>query len=463
MTTTLIRNATMLATMDDERREIADAAILIQNHVIVAVGTTVELEAANTATLDHIIDARNMVLLPGLVNTHHHFYQTLTRAVPAAQNADLFTWLRTLYPIWARMTPEAINVSTRTALTELLLSGCTTASDHTYIWPNGARVDDQIEAAQEVGLRFHASRGSMSVGESRGGLPPDHVVEAEDAILADSRRVIETWHDPNPGAMIRIVLAPCSPFSVSPDLMRESVALARSYGVHSHTHLAETRDEHAFCLNAFGRTPVELCEDLDWMGEDVWHAHVVHPSESEIVRMGASHTGAAHCPSSNMRLASGIARISAWREAGMRVGVGVDGSASNDGSHMLAEARMAMLLQRVEGNPAGLSAREALYLATRGGAEVLGRDDIGVIAPGKMADIVGFRIDTLPMAGAAVHDPVAALVFCQPPSVEFSMVHGRVLVDGGELVLGDVRALAAEHNRIAVALLRYELPTRRVY
>jgi cytosine/adenosine deaminase-related metal-dependent hydrolase len=462
VTTTLIRNATMLATMDDDRREIADAAILIEDNRIVAIGPTSDI-ATPDLDVATVNDASGMVLLPGLVNTHHHFFQTLTRAFPAAQDADLFTWLRTLYPIWAGLTPEAIQVSTRTALAELMLSGCTTASDHTYIWPNGSRVDDQIEAAAGLGVRFHASRGSMSVGESHGGLPPDSVVESEAAILADSRRVIEQYHDPNPGAMTRIVLAPCSPFSVSPDLMRESVELARSYGVHSHTHLAETRDEHEYCLNQFGRTPVELCEDLDWMGEDVWHAHIVHPSGDEITRMGSSRTGAAHCPSSNMRLASGIPQVGSWRASGMRVGLGVDGSASNDGSHLLAEARMAMLLQRVGGDPAALSAREALHLATRGGAEVLGRDDIGYLAPGMMADIIGIRIDTLPYAGAAVHDPIAALVFSQPQNVDFSMINGEVRVSEGHIVDLDLPALVAHQNRVAIDLARGELATRRLY
>lgn len=459
MPTTLIRHATLIATMDDAGREIANGSILVDGAKIVGVGTADEI----IASADLVIDATGMVLLPGLVNTHHHFFQTLTRAVPAAQDADLFTWLRTLYPIWAGLTPQAVGVSTRVALAELMLSGCTTASDHSYIWPNGARLDDQIEAAVELGVRFHAARGSMSVGESAGGLPPDSLVEDESAILADSRRLIETYHDRASGAMIRIVLAPCSPFSVSPDLMRESVALARSYGVHSHTHLAETRNEHGYCLTTFGRTPVEHCEDLGWMGEDVWHAHFVHPSEPEIGRAGASRTGATHCPSSNMRLGSGIAKIGCWRDSGMRVGLGVDGSASNDSSHLLAEARMAMLLQRVNGDGAFMSAREALWLATRGGAEVLGRDDIGALVPGKMADIVGIRVDTLPLAGGAAHDPLAALVFCHPQNVDFSMINGDVRVAEGRIVDLDLPALVADHNRIAAALVRGELPTTRLF
>lgn len=459
MPTTLIRNATLLATMDDAGTEIPGGAVLVEDNRIVAIGAGTEVPG----TPDTVVDATGMVLLPGLVNTHHHFFQTLTRAFPAAQDADLFTWLRTLYPIWAGLTPEAVAVSTKVALAELLLSGCTTASDHTYIWPNGARIDDQIEAARDLGMRFHASRGSMSVGESQGGLPPDSVVEDEAAILADSRRVIETYHDPAPGAMTRIVLAPCSPFSVSPTLMRESVALARSYGVHSHTHLAETVDEDDYCRATFGRSPVELCEDLDWTGADVWHAHFVHPTGEEITRLGKSRTGVAHCPSSNMRLASGIPRVGAWRKAGLRIGLGVDGSASNDGSHLLAEARMAMLLQRVGGDPAAMTAREVLRLATRGGAEVLGRDDIGILAPGMMADIVGVRVDTLPFAGGAVHDPLAALVFCQPQQVDFSMVNGRVRVSEGQIIDVDLPTIVAQHNRVATALARGELATRTIH
>jgi cytosine/adenosine deaminase-related metal-dependent hydrolase len=458
----LLHRAAVVATMDDNGRELVDGWVLVEDNLITAVGSGDELPPPADGPRE-TIDARGMVLLPGLINTHHHFTQSLTRAVPAAQNADLFTWLRTLYPIWGRLTPEAVRVSTGIALAELLLSGCTTASDHTYIWPNGARVDDQIEAAIDMGVRFHAARGSMSVGESQGGLPPDTLVEDESGILADSRRVIETFHDDAPGAMIRIVLAPCSPFSVSPDLMRESVALARSYGVHSHTHLAETRDEHDYCLSRYGRTPVELCEDLTWMGDDVWHAHVVHPSEAEVVRMGASRTGAAHCPTSNMRLGSGMAPVGSMQTSGMRVGLGVDGSASNDGAHLLTEARMAMLLQRVGGQPAAMSAREALALATRGGAEVLGRNDIGMLAPGMMADIIGIRVDTLPFAGGGVHDPVAALVFCQPPNVDFSMVNGVVRVVEGRIVGFDLGALVERHNDIARAMLRDEIPNQRLW
>jgi 8-oxoguanine deaminase len=449
----LIQHAHLVVAMDDADMRIRDGSIYIEDNIIRQVGESVTL----ARPADVMIDASDMVVLPGLINTHHHFYQTLTRNLPAAQNADLFTWLRVHYPIWAGMTPEAITVSTQVAIAELMLSGCTTSSDHTYLWPNGARLDDQIAAAREMGFRFHAARGSMSVGESAGGLPPDSVVENEAAILRDSQRLIEEYHDANRYSMLRVVLAPCSPFSVSPDLMRESVALARSFGVHCHTHLAETRDEADYCAATFHRTPVELAEDLGWVGGDVWHAHMVHPSGDEIARLGATHTGVAHCPTSNMRLASGIAPLQALRQAGARVGLGVDGSASNDGSHLLAEARQALLLHRVMGDSAAITAHEALWLTTRGGAAVLGRDDIGMLAPGMAADIIGYRLDTLALAGGAVHDPLAALVFCQPPNVDLSIINGRVRVRDGHLLDLDQQELIARHNAIAQALARGEL------
>jgi 8-oxoguanine deaminase len=453
MATLLIKHATLLVTMDDADTQWPDGAIYVVDNVIEQVGPTAHLPQH----ADQVIDARNMIILPGLVNTHHHFYQTLTRNIPAAQNANLFTWLRTLYPIWAGLTPEAIYVSSKIAIAELMLGGCTTSSDHTYIWPNGARIDDQIQAAREMDFRFHAARGSMSVGESQGGLPPDRVVENEQAILQDSQRVIEQYHDPERYAMLRIVLAPCSPFSVSPNLMQQSIALARDYGIHSHTHLAETLDETQYCQQVFGRTPVELAEELGWIGTDVWHAHIVHPSADEIQRLGHTRTGIAHCPTSNMRLASGIAPVRLLQQAGARVGLGVDGSASNDSSHMLTEARQAMLLQRVTGDPQAMTATEALRLATRGSAAVLGRDDIGYLAPGMAADFIGYRLDTLSFAGGAVHDPLAALIFCQPPNVELSVINGRVRVWEGQIVDLDLPPLIARHNTIARALVRGEL------
>ncbi len=450
--TLLVRHADLVVCMDDAGHEWADGGIYVEGNVIRQVGPSAQLPAE----ADVVINARGMLVMPGMVNTHHHFFQTLTRNLPQAQNANLFNWLIAHYPIWAGLTPEAIYVSSKVAMAELMLSGCTTSSDHTYIWPDGARVDDQIRAASEMGMRFHAARGSMSVGQSKGGLPPDHVVEDEEAILRDSRRAIEQYHDPTRYSMLRVVLAPCSPFSVSPDLMRESIALARAYGVHSHTHLAETKDEEEYCMAMFGRTPVQYAVDLGWVGPDVWHAHVVHPHEDEVARLGSTHTGVAHCPTSNMRLGSGIAPVRALLRSGARVGLGVDGSASNDSSHMLAEARQALLLHRSIGDPGAMTAREVLWLATRGGAQVLGRDDIGCLAPGMAADFIGYRLDALGLAGGAVHDPLAALVFCQPTGVEFSVINGTPRVWEGHLVDVDLPALVERHNAIARALVRGE-------
>ncbi|MFZ1509309.1 MAG: 8-oxoguanine deaminase, partial [Anaerolineae bacterium] len=407
MSTLLLQHADLLVTMDAQRRQIKDGALFVRDQAIEQVGPTASLPAS----ADTVINARGMIVLPGLVNTHHHLYQSLTRAL--AQDSVLFAWLKTLYPIWARLTPEAVYLGAKLGLAELMLSGCTTSSDHHYLWPHGSRIDDEIEAAGELGIRFHASRGSMSLGESQGGLPPDSVVEDEDAILADCRRAIETFHQRERFGMVRIVVAPCSPFSVTPDLMRESAALARSYGVRLHTHLAETKDEEEFCLARFGRRPVAYAEDLGWTGRDVWHAHCVHLSEAEIDLFVRTGTGAAHCPSSNMRLGSGIAPIRRLLDRGASVGLGVDGSASNDGAHLLGEARQAMLLQRVLGNPAALTAQEALELATLGGAAVLGRDDIGALAPGMAADFIGLNLNRLAYSGA-LHDPLAAVLFCAP-------------------------------------------------
>jgi 8-oxoguanine deaminase len=450
MATTLLRNAALLATFDARAREIAGGCVFIRDNAIEAAGSAAEMPE----DADEILDASGLVLLPGLVNTHHHFTQTLTRSVPAVQDATLFEWLQYLYPIWGRLTPEAVRVATATAIAELLLSGCTTSSDHTYVWPNGSRLDDQVEVAREMGLRFHAGRGSMSLGASLGGLPPDDLVEDEEAILRDCERVIARYHDPSRYAMTRIVLAPCSPFSVTPRLMRESLALGRAHGVHLHTHLAETFDEERYCLEHFGRRPVAFAEELGWTGPDVWHAHVVHPSADECVRLGASATGVAHCPTSNMRLGSGTAPLRRLLQAGARVGLGVDGSASNDASSVIDEARHAMLAARSHGGPKAFSAREVLSLATRGGASVLGRDDIGAIAPGMAADVVGWRIDALELAGGAVHDPLAALVFCRPGRVDLSIVNGRTVVRDGELAQFDLRAQVRRHNEIASSLVR---------
>jgi cytosine/adenosine deaminase-related metal-dependent hydrolase len=449
MGTLLVRDAAHIETFDDDARTFAGASIFARDGAIEAIGPAAELPA----TADRVVDASGCIVIPGLVNTHHHFYQTLTRAVPGTQDVELFDWLVTLYPMWARLTPEGLRSATAIACAELLLSGCTTASDHTYLWPNGCRIDDQIEVAREIGLRFHASRGSMSVGRSKGGLPPDNCVEDEPAILADTQRAIESYHDASRFSMTRVVVAPCSPFSVSADLMRESIALARSYGVHAHTHLAETLDEERYCIEQFGCRPVELAERLGWMGGDVWHAHMVHPSADEVARLGATRTGVAHCPTSNMRLGSGIAPVGGLVDAGARVGLGVDGSASNDSSHLLDEARHAMLLQRVGRGAKAMTAREALRLATRGGAGVLGRDDVGYLAPGMAADIVGVRLDALALAGGAAHDPLAALVFCRPPNVDFTIVNGEPLVEHGTFTRLDIAPLIARHNILAKTLV----------
>ena len=453
MSTLLIRRATLLVTMDAQRREIADGAVFARDGVIEAVGPSAELPA----TADEVIDARGQVVIPGLVNTHHHFYQTLTRAVPAAQDAELFTWLKTLYPIWAKLTPEMAYVSTQTAMAELLLSGCTTSSDHLYLFPNGTRLDDTIEAAHEIGMRFHAARGAMSVGESKGGLPPDRVVQDEAAILADTQRLIERWHDPARHAMTRIVVAPCSPFSVSRELMRDAALLAREKGVSLHTHLAENDNDIAYTREKFHCTPAEYAESLGWVGPDVWHAHCVKLDAAGIALFASTGTGVAHCPGSNMRLASGIAPIRAMRDAGVPVSIAVDGSASNDSGHMLGEARLALLLQRVahgpvEG-PSALTAREVLEIATLGGAQVLGRDDIGALAPGMSADIVCVPLDDIGVAGA-LHDPLAALFFCHVPRVAHTVVDGRIVVRDGRLTTLGLPALLERHNRLAAQLRR---------
>jgi len=461
MTTLLIKHA-YLVTLDDQHSELPDGGLFIRDGFIEQVGPTGELPAS----ADEVLDLSGHVLLPGLVNTHHHFYQTLTRAVPAAQNANLFNWLKTLYPIWARLTPDDIYTSTQTALAELALSGCTTASDHLYLFPNGSKLDDEIEAGLELGLRLHASRGSMSLGESQGGLPPDSVTDKEDVILADCERLIQRYHDPKPGAMTRIVLAPCSPFSVTGDLMRESAKLARKYGLHLHTHLAETEDEEQFCLQKFGYRPVGYMQSVDWVGEDVWFAHSVYVNPEEIAVFARHKCGVAHCPTSNMRLASGIAPLREYLAAGINVGLGVDGSASNDGSHLLAEVRQAMLLSRLREGISGFSlsndpnrklmtAREALWLGSRGGAAVLGRSDIGSLEVGKCADFYAINLNQLDYAGGAVHDPVSAVVFCQPRQVDYTVVGGRFIVKNGQLTTVDKAKLIEKHNKAARRLLGY--------
>ena len=460
MTTLLIRNADCIAAFDDARTEPKNASIFVRDNLIEAIGPA----AALPQDADEVIDARGHVVIPGLVNTHHHMYQTLTRAIPGVQDAELFGWLRGLYPIWAGITPEMVRVSTQIAMAELLLSGCTTSSDHLYIFPNGVRLEHSIEAAQEIGMRFVATRGSMSVGASAGGLPPDSVVEREDAILKDTQRLIEAFHDASHGSMINVAVAPCSPFSVSRDLMREAAALARSFkgqGVRLHTHLAENDHDVAYSREKFNCTPTEYARDLGWLGDDVWHAHCVKLDEAGIALFAKTRTGVAHCPCSNMRLASGLAPVRRMIDAGVPVGLGVDGSASNDGSHMLGEARSALLMARVrrsldpfgcDHGPSEMTARDALAIATRGSAEVLGRKDIGQLAPGMCADMALFDLRTLGFAGGAVHDPVASLLLCASPAAAWTVVNGRVVVREGRLATVDLGPLVERHNRLAIEL-----------
>jgi cytosine/adenosine deaminase-related metal-dependent hydrolase len=448
MGTLLIRHAALLVTMDAQRREIADGAVFARDGVIVSVGPTPELPVE----ADVVVDASDQIVTPGLVNTHHHMYQTLTRVVPAAQDRSLFGWLQALYPIWSRLTPEMAHASTQLAAAELMLSGCTTSSDHLYLYPNGTRLDDTLHAAAEIGLRFHAARGSMSVGVSQGGLPPDAVVEDEAAILRDTQRLIAAFHDPARHAMQRIVVAPCSPFSVSRELMRDAAVLAREHGVSLHTHLAENDHDIAYTREKFGCTPAEYAEQLGWLGADVWHAHCVKLDAAGIALFARTGTGVAHCPGSNMRLGSGIAPIRALRDAGVPVGLGVDGSASNDSGHLLAEARLGLLLQRVGSGATAMSAREMLEIATLGGARVLGRDDIGALAPGMAADLVSLPLDEVGLAGAD-HDPLAALLFCSVPRVRHSVINGRVVVSDGELTTLETPRLVERQRRLARQLL----------
>lgn len=437
----LISNADVIVTMGPDRAEIAGGDLLIRGGVVAAVGRgTVAPEAER-------IDAGGCVVTPGLVNTHHHLYQSMTRAVPGGQDALLFGWLKALYPIWARMGPEDMRVSALTGLAELALSGCTLSSDHLYLFPNGARLDDTIEAAQEIGLRFHPTRGAMSIGESRGGLPPDALTEDEAAILADMERVVDRFHDPRPGAMVRVGLAPCSPFSVTRDLMRETAVLARDKRVRLHTHLAENDEDVAYSLARFGCRPGQYAEDLGWTGDDVWHAHCVKLDKSEISLFSASRTGVAHCPCSNCRLGSGIAPIRAMRDAGVPVGLGVDGSASNDAGNLVAEARMALLLQRVANGADAMAAREILEIATLGGARVLGRDDCGSLVTGQRADLAIWDMRGIEAAGA--WDPVAALILCGPTRVRDLIVEGRQVVRDGQLATIDLPRVIENQNRLA--------------
>ncbi len=461
MTSIFIHRAACIATQDDAGTELFNASLLLRDGRVARIFTENESVEAylQPGAVDEVIDARHHVVTPGLVNTHHHMVQSLTRAVPQVQNAELFSWLKGLYPIWAGLTPEMVRVSTQIAMAELLLSGCTTSSDHLYIYPNGVRLDDSIEAAHLIGMRFTATRGSMSVGESQGGLPPDKVVEEEAFILKESQRLIETWHDASHGAMTQVALAPCSPFSVSQDLMREAAKLARAHKVRLHTHLAENDHDIAYTREKFNCTPAQYAQDLGWVGDDVWHAHCVKLDDEGTYLFAKTRTGIAHCPCSNMRLSSGILPLRKMLDAGVPIGLGVDGSASNDAAHLLNEARQAMLLARVgralepfgcDSGPSDMTPRDALKLATRGGAQVLGRaHDIGQIAVGYCADLAMFRTDTVAMAGGAVHDPVGALLLCSSANADYTIVNGRVVVREGRIATVDMGPLIERHNTLA--------------
>ena len=441
----LVQNADVVVTMDAARRELRGGDVLIRGGVVAAVGVGLVAPGAT------VVSARGCVVTPGLVNTHHHLYQTLTRAVPGGQDALLFGWLKTLYPIWARFGPDEMFTSAQIGLAELALSGCTMTSDHLYLYPNGARLDDTIAAAGTVGLRFHPTRGAMSIGVSAGGLPPDELVESEADILRDMIRVVDAHHDPREGAMVRVGLAPCSPFSVSRDLMRDTALLARDKGVMLHTHLAENDEDIAYSLAKFGCRPGQYAEDLGWTGPDVWHAHCVKLDAQEIGLFAQSLTGVAHCPCSNCRLGSGIAPLRDMRDAGVRVGLGVDGSASADSGNLVAEARQAMLLQRVLRGADAMSAREALEIATLGGAQVLGRSDLGSLEPGKRADLAIWDVSGVEAAGS--WDPVAALVLCGPMRVRDLYVEGRAVVQSGQIATFDLGRAIERQNRLARALM----------
>ena len=453
--TLLLKNADVLCTMSEPgeneiniESEIKGGGLFARNGIIEAVGESSSLPQI----ADTIIDMKGHVVIPGMVNTHHHLFQNLTRAVPAAQNSELFGWLKTLYPIWSNIGPEHVYWSTALGLAELALSGCTTSSDHLYIYPNGAKLDDSLSAASDIGVRFHGTRGSMSIGESQGGLPPDSLTEKETFILSESQRLIETYNDSGRYAMQRVALAPCSPFSVSIDLMRESAAMARSYGVGLHTHLAENAEDIEYGLQQFGMRPGEYVEAVGWTGDDVWHAHCVQLNSEEINLFAKTGTGIAHCPCSNMRLASGIAPVRQMLDAGVKVGLGVDGSASNDSGNMLNEARQTMLLQRVNSKASTMTAREALRVATIGGASVLNRDDIGMLVPGYAADITAFKRDNVDFSGSD-WDPVASLVFCGPSKANYTIINGKIVVSEGQLTSIPMEKLVHEHSKLSRDLI----------
>lgn len=427
----------------------ADGGIVVSGDCIVEL---VPQGAKPTRNIHNTLDASGCVVMPGLINCHHHFYQTLTRAFPSALNKELFDWLVSLYPVWANLTEEAISISSELALTEMLLSGCTTAADHHYVFSDKTQnaIDRQVEAAEKVGMRVLLTRGSMSLGKDEGGLPPNEVVQTADKILQDSERLINAYHQRHAGAMVQIALAPCSPFSVTTDLMKDSASLARKHGVQLHTHLAETEDENAFCLDMFGLRPLDYLESVGWLSDDVWLAHGIHFNDQEIARLGKAKTAISHCPSSNMVLASGLCPAKDLQRAGSPVGLGVDGSASNDCSNLMQEVRQAFMLQRLKYGSSEFTHTDALHLGTKGGAELMRRTDIGELAVGKQADIAMFSLDEARFAGAG--DPLAALVLCGAHKAEHVMVNGEWRVSHGELVSGDLTSLIEKQRAVAVAL-----------
>ena len=452
MSSLLIKNAKYLATMDgsdyhETGRELYNTSIFCENGIIKSIFSNKKEISA-----DKIIDASNYVVIPGLVNTHHHLFQTLTKAIYKAQNASLFEWLKTLYPIWSNITPIELKSAVRIGLSELILSGCTTSSDHQYIFPNGVTLENEIEVAEELGIRFHPTRGSMSIGESNGGLPPDYLIEDEKNILKDSIRVIERWNDPDHNSMIRISLAPCSPFSVSKDLMVETAKLARHYQVGLHTHLAENFEDVVYSKEIFGLTPGQYIEELGWTGKDVWHAHCVKLTDNEINLFAKTKTGIAHCPCSNMRLGSGIIPLNKMLNKGVDIGLGVDGSASNDSGNLLNEARQALYLQRVNNNKSNLNARQALWLATAGGAKVLNRNDIGSLKLGNCADFAIYDLSNLELAGA-VDDPIGALIFCGPLKSKYTICNGKILSVDNNIINLDIEETIVKHNTLSLSLL----------
>jgi cytosine/adenosine deaminase-related metal-dependent hydrolase len=445
----LIRDIHTVITMDSQDSVLRGGFIYAENGEIKQLGT----HPPARLRADRTISARYAVAIPGLVNTHHHLCQTLTRACAAAADMELFRWLRTLYPMWARLDEEAMHAAALVGMAELLLSGCTTTADHHYLFPRGQKklIDAEIAAARKIGIRFHPTRGSMSVGESQGGLPPDSVVQDNDEILDDCERLVRKYHDAAPGSMLRIAFGPCAPFSVSEELMRQTAVMAERLHVRMHTHLAETRDEQDYCLKHFGKRPLDFMADVGWLGENTWVAHAIHFNAPEVRRLGRGRVGIAHCPSSNMRLGSGMAPVLALRRAGSPVGLGVDGSASNDSSHMLAEARQALLLNRLAHGAAALKAREALRMATVEGAACLGRDDIGTLAAGKRADIALFDLRDVGYSGA--EDVAAALVLCAPTRAETLIVDGRVVVDNHELKTIALAPVLSRHRRFAARMV----------